>query len=255
MIEVSERSWQKYIDALRQVNNAAADRMLTYLQTHDVTTEAGRKAAIDYAYALATKYGDAAAELSCEMYDAMALLSGQTLPAAIPAATATYEETATAVIGTLDNYKNAEIVSSAVGRLVKMAGADTALQNAVRDHAEFAWIPQGETCAFCLMIASNGWQPASRSVIKGGHADHIHANCDCMFAIRFMPDTKYDGYDPEKYREMWDDAEGSSTNDKLNFIRREFYAENKAEINAQKRDAYAKRQELNASTAEEVRLP
>ena len=35
-------------------------------------------------------------------------------------------------------------------------------------------------------------------------------------------------------------------------MRREFYAENKEEINAQKRSAYEKRQELNSSAAEEV---
>ena len=44
---------------------------------------------------------------------------------------------------------------------------------------------------------------------------------------------------------------GAFNSDVLNAIRRQNYAENKEEINAQKRSAYEKRQELNSSKAEE----
>ena len=47
-----------------------------------------------------------------------------------------------------------------VSRLVKRAGADTTLKNAQRDGAEFAWVPHGDSCAFCLTLASRGWQRA-----------------------------------------------------------------------------------------------
>lgn len=49
-----------------------------------------------------------------------------------------------------------------VSRLVKRAGADTTLKNAQRDGAEFAWVPHGDSCAFCLTLASRGWQRASQ---------------------------------------------------------------------------------------------
>ena len=52
---------------------------------------------------------------------------------------------------------------------------------------------------------------------------------------------------------MYEDADpGGSPTDKINAMRREFYAENKNRINEQKRSAYAKRVERNSSAAEEV---
>ena len=60
------------------------------------------------------------------------------------------------------------------------------------------------------------------------------------------------GYNPDEYLEMYQDADGNSPKAKINALRREFYAENKEEINAQKRDAYEKRKELNSSQAEEA---
>ena len=48
------------------------------------------------------------------------------------------------------------------------------------------------------------------------------------------------------------DRAGDTEEEKLNAMRRAAYAENKDEINAQKRDAYEKRQELNSSAAEEI---
>ena len=51
---------------------------------------------------------------------------------------------------------------------------------------------------------------------------------------------------------MYQDAPGDNSKDKINAMRREFYAENKEEINEQKRSAYEKRQELNNSKAEEA---
>ena len=85
-----------------------------------------------------------------------------------------------------------------VSRLVKQAGADTTLKNAIRDGAEWAWVPHGDTCPFCITLASNGWQPASKKALKGDHAQHIHAHCDCEYAIRFDSSTTVAGYDPDK---------------------------------------------------------
>lgn len=155
------------------------------------------------------------------------------------------------IVGTAKT-NNEEIISSAIGRLVKQTGVDTTMQNALRDGAEWAWIPHGETCAFCIMLASNGWQRASRKALKNGHAEHIHANCDCTYAVRFDSSSNVAGYDPDKYFEMYSNADGHRAKDKLNSMRREFYAENSEEINAQKRDNYEKRKERESSAAEEA---
>jgi hypothetical protein len=124
-----------------------------------ITLEEYENAAIDYAYALATKYGEAAGAAACEMYDAIASLQQANVPPAVPADTATMAQTAKAVKGTMKTG-NVNIVADATGRLVKLVGVDTMQQNALRDGAEWAWIPRGDTCAFCLTLASRGWQRA-----------------------------------------------------------------------------------------------
>lgn len=258
---ISEESWLKYIEKLRKVNKTAADLMRKFINTHKDAeglwnTPEIRTEIINYAYGLSGKYGEAAAELACEMYDGMGALSGMTLPAAVPAETATYSETAKTVNGVLKISQNEEMLSGAIERLVKLAAVDTVMQNALRDGAEWAWVPHGDTCAFCIALASRGWQQASKKAIKNGHAEHIHANCDCTYAVRFDSRTEVEGYDPDKYKRMYYDApldgQKATGKNRINAMRREFYADNKEAINAQKRSAYAKRQELNSSKAEEA---
>ena len=89
-------------------------------------------------------------------------------PAAEPAATASYGEVARMVSATKD--QNPANLPNGVSRLVKRAGADATLKNAIRDGAEWAWVPHGDTCPFCITLASNGWQKASQKLLKGGHA-------------------------------------------------------------------------------------
>ena len=205
--------------------------MQEYVAAHG--TEDG-PALIAYANALVTKYGEGSAELACQMYDALAEASKANVPAAEPAATAEYGEVARMVNAT--KRQNPANLPNGVRRLVKRAGADTTLHNAIRDGAEWAWVPHGDTCPFCMMLASNGWQKASAKLLKGGHASHIHANCDCEFAVRFDGSTSVAGYDPEKYLRQYR-AAGSD----VNAMRRIDYAAHRERINAQKRAAYAVR--------------
>lgn len=221
-----------YHARLSRLNEKAGQQMAEYVAAHG--TEDG-PALIAYAHALVTKYGEGSAELACQMYDALAEASKANVPAAEPAATAEYGEVARMVNAT--KRQNPANLPNGVRRLVKRAGADTTLHNAIRDGAEWAWVPHGDTCPFCIMLASNGWQKASAKLLKGGHAEHIHANCDCEFAVRFDGSTTVAGYDPEKYLKQYR-AAGSD----VNAMRRIDYAARKDAINAQKRAAYALRQ-------------
>ena len=259
-MKITDKQWNRYISVLRELNNKAAEDMIRFMTDHDVLkmgdtyilSSAERKALIDYAYGLATVYGEGASAAAAEMYDAIAVASKANVPPAEPARTATYQEVAKAVNGTLK--QSPEIVPSAVSRLVKTAGVDTTMQNAIRDGAYWAWVPRGETCSFCIMLASNGWQKASKKAIKNGHAEHIHANCDCTYVVRFGDNLSVEGYDPQQYLDMYNEADGTKWQDKLNSMRRDFYAENSEKINAQKRSAYAKRVERESSAAEETNI-
>lgn len=250
---ITHDMWRKYIKVLREIDEKAAADMVKYVNTvksRGLQGEDAANALIEYGYVLATKYGEASAALACEMYDAMALLQGASVPPAMPAPTATKAEVAKAVNGTKNMADT--VMGAAIGRLSKRAGVDTTMQNAIRDGAEWAWVPQGDTCAFCITLASRGWQPASKKALKDGHADHIHANCDCTYAIRFNDSTTVQGYEPETYLLQYKDAEGSTPEQKINAMRRDYYAKNKDRINAQKRDAYQKQKERESSSAEET---
>lgn len=230
-MQITAKTWNEYITRLSRLNQKAGQLMRQYIDTHG-TGDAD--ALITYAAALVTKYGEGSAELACQMYDALAEAANAGVPAAEPAEPADYGEVARMVNATKN--QNPANLPNGVSRLVKRAGADTTLKNAVRDGAEWAWVPHGDTCPFCITLASNGWQKASSKVLKGGHADHIHANCDCEFAIRFDLNTTVAGYDPEKYLAQYNAAGGD-----INKMRRVNYAANKERINAQKRAAYAAR--------------
>lgn len=234
-MRLTAKAWSDYADRLSRLNTKAGQLMRAYLERYGAEDT---PALIAYASALVDKYGEGSAELACQMYDAMAEAAGLTLPAAEPAAPAAYGELAKAVNGT---KHSPALLQSAVSRLVKQAGADTTLKNAIRDGAEFAWIPHGDTCAFCLMLASRGWQKAGKRTLKNGHAEHIHANCDCEYAVRFDASTTVAGYDPEQYLAAYESAEGRTYQEKLNALRRAHYAENRKKITAQKRVAYAAR--------------
>ena len=149
-MRIPETSWTDYIVRLSRINQKAGELMRLYIEKHG-TGDA--QALIQYAHALVTKYGEGSAELACQMYDAAAEASGVTLPPAEPAETASREEVARMVNGNRNSPPN---LQSGVSRLVKQAAADTTLKNAVRDGAEWAWVPHGDTCPFCITLASNG---------------------------------------------------------------------------------------------------
>ena len=228
-MQITAKTWNEYITRLSRLNQKAGQLMREYIGSHGTESTDDL---IAYAYGLVTKYGEGSAELACQMYDALAEAANAGVPAAEPAEPADYGEVARMVNATKN--QNPANLPNGVSRLVKRAGADTTLKNAVRDGAEWAWVPHGDTCPFCITLASNGWQKASSKVLKGGHAEHIHANCDCEFAIRFDHNTTVAGYDPDKYLKQYRDAGGD-----INKMRRVNYAANKERINAQKRAAYA----------------
>lgn len=224
---ITRREWLNYIDRLSKINDKAADDVKQYVNKNGGTGVIDRDSLINYSYGVATKYGEASASLSAEMYDAVAALGKKNIASAMPAETPSYSEVAKTVNGILKQSEDINMLSSGVGRLVKRTGVDTVMKNALRDGAEWAWIPHGDTCAFCIALASRGWQKASRKALKNGHAEHIHANCDCTYAVRFDSNLEVDGYNPEEYKRMYYGAEGDTPKERINSMRREFYALNK----------------------------
>lgn len=228
-MQITEKAWLEYITKMSQISQKAADLMQSWVQKNGLEND---KALLDYAYALSQHYGQAIGALSCQMYEATAAAQGVIVPTAEVADLPDYGEVAKAVKGTKKQSPNN--IPGTLARLVKQVGADTTLKNAERDGAQFAWVPHGDTCVFCITLASRGWQYMSKKALRNGHAEHIHAHCDCEYAVRFDGKSTVAGYDPDKYLEEYYDANGD-----INEMRRKRYAQNKDVINARKRELYA----------------
>lgn len=254
-MEIPAKDWRAFTGRLAALDNKAAKAIEDFINGYGGLDLTPRDELIEYAYAVATKYGEGAAALAAAMYDAVARLQRASVEDAEPADTATYQETAKAINGAAKFSTDPAVIGAAVGRLVKLAGVDTTAKNAIRDKAEWAWVAEGDTCAYCLMIAAEGWHKAKASALNDGHAEHVHANCDCTYSVRFDRSSTVGGYNPDKYKRIVanadTDGEPRTQENVMNALRREFYAENSDEINAQKRDAYERSKEREASEAEE----
>ena len=148
----------------------------------------------DVAYGLVQQYGDAAASVACEFYDTLAENAGANVPDAEAAEPAGYDD----------------------------------VRNVVQSPSP------GTKCAFCIMVASNGW----RKIRSSDHAEHLHHNCKCEYVVRFDETTEVDGYEPEKLKEIYDNAEGTKWQEKLRSMQREKYEEYKDEINARRGEVF-----------------
>lgn len=242
MPEIKRSAWEEFASLMSKCSDKAAEEMRAWLS---VNGWGNMEAAIEYMYGLIEKYGEAAASLACEMYDATAALNGANVPPAEPAAPPPVEKVRAAVNAATEEAP--ATVPSIAGRYVKQRGADTTLQNAQRDGAKWAWVPNGDTCAFCLALASRGWQRQSKEAAKA-HAEHIHNHCNCNYAVSF-DGSGVEGYDPTIYERMYyetpngEKREGKP-NEKIKAIRKEIYATNDR-LREQKHEYYeAHKEEL-----------
>lgn len=155
-------------------------------------------AATDYAAALTAEFYDEAREIAGAAGDyAAEALSGR-----VP------ERTDGAVRGMVAGMDDgaawgafAQKVLDRVDYEIKRASNSCAIQNAERDpaHPRWARVPTGaETCGFCIMLASRGYD-----YLKRESADHAHPNCDCRVVPQFGAGA-IEGYDPDHYLDIYE---------------------------------------------------
>lgn len=111
------------------------------------------------------------------------------------------------------HYKAQKLVNGDMAGFVDAAGScaneqvgrranDTMIKNCKRDRVRFARVPSGgETCNFCLMLASRGFVYASKQ--SAGENKHFHAHCRCKIVPEF--DGGIAGYDPGAIYDKWQD--------------------------------------------------
>ena len=218
-MKITKAEWNNYKNTMSLLSDTASKEFSDWVNQNGGWESIDRQIMAEAAYSIASKYSEGSSALAAQMYDSIAKAENVNVPEAEMAAEVDFGQLATAINGALKHSTNDDFVSAPVGRAVKQAGADTMLLNAKRDQAEFAWVPSGDSCAFCLALAANGWQRASKRTIAGNHAKHIHTNCDCQFVIRFDKNTQVEGYNPEEYQEIYNNAEGKTSAEKIKYIR------------------------------------
>lgn len=97
-------------------------------------------------------------------------------------------------------------LATAVRRYIRFTENDTFRKTVLADSAKprYALVPSlPMTCSWCIMLASRGFvYPEDTAQMMT-----IHDHCNCTFVPVFkkkeLKDAFIDGYDPERYKEMW----------------------------------------------------
>lgn len=125
--------------------------------------------------------------------------------------------------GEVDENKLVELLQGVVTDQVQKQARDTILSNLNDEYLEarrrgdngfadsigYARVPVGDTCAFCIMLASRGFVYSSaRTATQTKLGDKYHANCNCT-AVPFTKAHTIPGYAEqlEKYEQMYRDAD------------------------------------------------
>ena len=179
---------------------------------------AARKLLSDKAAAVIWSYGDNASAIAAELYDELAALEGANVPSAIMEEAASLDEIESSVnyntrsafdmqdgkLKPIDDKLHSAVESMVVGRVNRMANG-TIHTNALRDHVTYARVPTSSNpCAFCVMLASRGFVYTSKKSALGSMTRY-HDHCSCR-AVPSFDGTGLEGYDEQKYLDMYNDA-------------------------------------------------
>lgn len=192
-------------DALKRLDAGAGSAVRRVTSSMAVSDELARTLV-----ALYEASADAAAGFAARMYDDV---REHEVGKALPASTVSGFDRQSAV-ARVAALLNGGLDDVAVGRLERLAsywvrraaGACVTL-NARRDPLgpAFARVPTGpETCEFCVMLASRGY--VYHSAESAGSLTHWHANCDCVIVPRFDESYEIEGYDPNRYLDIYLDG-------------------------------------------------
>lgn len=170
---------------------------------------------IDAASTVAMKYSYLGCELGAQWYDLCSELAG------IDVEPAEYgeldpdnvREYAQNKLNANLNSEPTAVFNSFLQDMVNNSIRETGNANLWRDYergiigGKWARVPVGDTCAWCLMLASQGAWYVSKKSALGETGDHYHDGCNCI-AVYHADAESIAGYkNLERYKTMYYDAE------------------------------------------------
>lgn len=205
---------QSFGNVTNQLQEAAIDEFMEYVHS-GMTIEEVTEIAVD----IAMKFSMLGSELGAQWYDLCSELAGLDVE---PAELSEFDESqirsrvkyqvdnapADSTIGDVVN----KFLQDQVQRSIRTTGTANLWRDYERGMAGGRWarVPVGDTCAWCLMLASNGaWYLSEESAI-GADPGHYHDGCNCI-AVYHANAESIAGYSKqlESYKAKYYDAENA----------------------------------------------
>lgn len=146
--------------------------------------------------------GDMAAEVAAEFYESARAAAGAAArPLNLPSRPTVEQVRASTrwSLGPLfergDWMASTARLAQVTDRLAIEMGDTLVQTNARRSGARWAWVPNGQCCAWCTLKASRGPVYTTQSAAEAGR----HADCDCTSVPIWTPDDLPGHYDPADY--------------------------------------------------------
>ena len=161
------------------------------------------------------KYGLLGSELGAQWYDLCSKLANiDAEPAELKPLSA--DATAKRAVWYLENSTSSQqAIASYFHNVIQESIRTTGSDNLWRDYkrgivsGKWARVPIGDTCAFCIMLASQGAWYVSEESALGKEAGHYHDGCDCIAVYHADPNNIPNYPDLIRYKEMYYDAENA----------------------------------------------
>lgn len=221
-----------YSGRVKTVTDQAVDELARRIANIGATEPERRAQFIRmHVRAVAEEYGLQEQELGAQWYEFCARAAGVNVETAI-VNDIDYERLDNYFQSVLEEYENGERdwseteqrIFSAFESQMRALERETIIDNLERDASEsrrwrqtrraamkagYARVPVGETCAWCLMLASLGYFYRSEKTAlyrDGIEPDRYHEHCDCI-AVPYNEPGAIEGYDDyELYFNMYADA-------------------------------------------------
>lgn len=206
---------ENYSNALNVVSERARSALVDALSQIDYTADVAsiREAVIAIMQPACGASSTMAARLAAEFYDGLRLRFGiddgfmaevdsQREPEATSGAIRAFVDELDKPIPNVSAFQ--QLCIARIDYEMRRAANMCMAANASRDPRKPKWarIPMGaETCPWCLMLASRGFDYNSEAA-----ADHNHAGCDCKVVPSWDKSPAAQGYDPDAYYNKWQDA-------------------------------------------------
>lgn len=240
---------QSFGHVTAQLHEAAVDEFTSELYDGMSTDEV-----LEQAVRIAEKYSMLGAELGAQWYDLCTELAGiEAEPALVSEPdvdriTARANNTLNTATGTLSDAFN-YYLQNVINESIRTTGTANLWRDYERGLTGGRWarVPVGDTCAWCLMLASQGaWYLTEESALSK-HGAKFHDGCNCIAVYHATPES-IRGYDKlPRYKEMYYEADNMR---RANANGKEPYSEELEERIANAKSRHEQLEEKKALEAE-----